>query len=220
MPNETGSTPNPPIPSGPPAVPPPVPRNVRPAATPSPGMPGWAIALIICGCLLAFLFVAGILAGLLLPALAVAKQKAQIAVCENNLKQIGLAIRVWAGDHNDQLPMNVSTNQGGVRELCSPGPDGFDRNPWLLFQAISNELNSPQMLVAPGDTTKQPAADFQHLQAGNVSYQIVSRVSDSPPGAVLIYYPHLRVALFTDGSVQRLTPEQAQQFLISHLQQR
>ena len=213
MPDDAGSTPNPPVPPVPPSVPPPVPRNVRPVATPPPGMPGWAIALIICGCLLAFLFVAGVLAGLLLPALAVARQKAQMAVCENNLKQIGLAVRVWAGEHNDQLPMNVSTNQGGIRELCTPGLDGFDRNPALLFQVLSNELNFPHILVAPGDTTKQPASDLQHLQAANVSYEVVSRVSDSNPGAILVYYPPYRVALFADGSVQRLTPEQTQRLL-------
>ena len=156
----------------------------------------------------------------MLPALAMAKQKAQIAADENNLKQIGLAMRVWAGNHNDHLPMNVSTNQGGVRELCSPGMDGFDRNSWLLFQALSNELGSPQLLVAPGDSTSQPAPDFQHLQAFNVSYQFVSRVSDSTPGAVLIFSPIHRNMLLADGSVQHLTAGQAQELLSRLGQQR
>lgn len=211
MPNDSsplpGANPNP---QTPPPVPPPVPPNIRPAAPPRRGPPGWAIALIICGCLFAFLFVAGILAGLLLPALAAAKSKAQIAVCENNLKQIGLAMRIWSGDHHDQLPMNVSTNEGGVMELCSPGPDGFDQNPALLFRVLSNEMTAPQLLIAPGDSTRRPAGDLQHLQAANVSYLVVSHVKDPDPTAVIVYYPRFRVALLADGSVQRFSPEQAE----------
>lgn len=46
-----------------------------------------------------------ILAGLLLPALARAKSKAQTINCVNNLKQIGLSARIYANDHNDALPL-------------------------------------------------------------------------------------------------------------------
>ena len=51
-----------------------------------------------------------VLAGMLLPALAKAKSKAQSVVCLNNMKQIGLGFRIWATDHQDRFPFNVSTN--------------------------------------------------------------------------------------------------------------
>lgn len=45
--------------------------------------------------LIELLVVIAILAGLLLPALAKAKQKGQQAACMNNLKQTGLAIKMY-----------------------------------------------------------------------------------------------------------------------------
>jgi hypothetical protein len=50
------------------------------------------------------LFSLPIMAALTLPALARAKQKAQRIHCVNNMKQLGLAVKVYAADHNSRLP--------------------------------------------------------------------------------------------------------------------
>ncbi|MBI3851836.1 MAG: DUF4190 domain-containing protein [Verrucomicrobia bacterium] len=50
------------------------------------------------------LFSIPFMAGLTLPALAKAKQKAQTINCANNMKQLALAVRIYAGDNTDQYP--------------------------------------------------------------------------------------------------------------------
>lgn len=57
----------------------------------------------LCVSVAAFLMLP-ILAGLLLPALANAKGKAQTINCVNNMKQLALAIRLYSNDNNDTFP--------------------------------------------------------------------------------------------------------------------
>ena len=60
--------------------------------------------------LLVVIAVIAIIAALLLPALSMAKSKAQRTTCLNNLKQITLGIHLYAGDNDDMLPIIVITN--------------------------------------------------------------------------------------------------------------
>lgn len=60
--------------------------------------------------LLVVIAVIGILAGLLLPALSTAKGNARKTTCANNLKQIDTAIRLYADDCSDSLPVLPDPN--------------------------------------------------------------------------------------------------------------
>ena len=54
--------------------------------------------------LLVVIAIIGILAGLLLPALGRSKAKAYNAACVNNLRQLGIATRLYSDDHQERLP--------------------------------------------------------------------------------------------------------------------
>ena len=54
--------------------------------------------------LLIVISVIAILAGMLLPALNKAKQKAQASLCTSNLKQVGLTLGMYADDNNEYFP--------------------------------------------------------------------------------------------------------------------
>jgi type II secretory pathway pseudopilin PulG len=152
--------------------------------------------------LLVILAVIAILAAMLLPALASSKQKAQRINCVNNLKQCGLAFRVWEGDQGDRYPMAVSTVQGGTKEFTT-GADTFRH-----FQVMSNELSTPKILICPSDT-RTAANNFVRLKNQNVSYFVGLDAADEYPQQFLDGDRNINGPVEPENGILKLVPGQA-----------
>jgi len=98
-----------------------------------------------------------VLAMLMLPGSTGNKAKPERIICTNNLKQIGLAYRQWANDHNDNFPTEVSLTNGGAMEAVLAGDVA------MVFRVLSNQLDAPKILFCPADKHRIQAATFESI---------------------------------------------------------
>lgn len=130
------------------------------------------------------------------------RQKAQRISCVNNLKQVGLAYRIWDNDNGNLYPMQQKEARGGMKELLSNSfhAGQFAYLPCTLMQ---NELGqSPKIVICPADermpntnffpgaNVPTPASAFKLGGAGsfdnsNVSYFCGVGALDTYPQSVL-----------------------------------
>src|ERR1039457_3416685 len=114
--------------------------------------------------LLVVIAIIAILAALLLPVLSRAKARAQRTTCLNNLKQINLAIQLYAGDNHDALPSVPDTDaffDGTGTNCCN-----------IFYKRLVKNYGGLQGPSSPQDKVFAcPADTFIY---GNTGYMAVS----------------------------------------------
>jgi prepilin-type processing-associated H-X9-DG protein len=132
--------------------------------------------------LIELLVVIGVIAlvvAVIFPALARAKQKTRRIQCTDNLKQLGLSFRFQAIDTSDGPATQASTNREGTLGYIA------NTEAFRYFQAMSNHLATPKILVCPADV-RTPSKDFgPGFSNTNLSYFVNLDASETYPQMVL-----------------------------------
>ncbi len=115
--------------------------------------------------LLVVIAIIAILAAMLMPALAKAKQSAYKITDLNNLKEFGVALNLYSSDNNDRLPFSnwaslerANPSQGWLYTYDVKTPGQFNVETGSFWPV----LRTPRMYFCPSDNTNSP----QFLQRG------------------------------------------------------
>jgi type II secretory pathway pseudopilin PulG len=125
------------------------------------------------------ILVIGFFVAMILPTLNQHSGCSQRISCVNNLKQLGLAYKIWSGDGGDRYPMAVSVTNGGAMEYMDTA------DAWKTFQVMSNELSTPKIIYCPEDSQRVTATNWGEELKNKISYFIGRDATDASPSAIL-----------------------------------
>lgn len=123
----------------------------------------------------------GLLGSLALSVLGSGATRSDLAVCANNLRQVGRAFHMWSSEHGGNNLWWTSVYDGGLfvpsneglppnATVFIPGlgavPLSLRNNAWFQFAPITSQLQTPRVLVCPSDPTRVRTTNFSNAAGG------------------------------------------------------
>ena len=123
--------------------------------------------------LLVVIAIIAILAAILFPVFARARENARRASCQSNLKQLGLGVMQYVQDYDEKYPYALMGDNGAPSQQDT----GFGTTYWIWYQTLQPYVRSFQVAVCPSGDGRYTATPY----AGHYGANSLVLLEGRPP---------------------------------------